>query len=302
MLRLRSRRSVAALRSQYEEQIRQAARQEERTRLARDLHDAVKQQIFVMQTAAATAQTRFDADPAGAKVAIDQVRTSAREAMTEMEAMVDQLQAAPLEINGLIGAIRKQAEALGFRTGAQVDVDLGELPAGRGLAAFRPAALQTVLRVAQEALANVGRHARARNVHVSLGLISGHLVLTVRDDGSGFEVGHRRGMGLENMAVRAAEVGGDFEVVSTIGQGTVVRFSVPYENPTAGDYRKRALAWAIPVVVATLIAFRLGAHAGLGMNVGVLAAMLASVIFIGAIAVVRYTVASHRASRTEGVS
>jgi hypothetical protein len=56
-----------SLRSRYEEQIRQAARQEERTRLARDLHDAVKQQLFAVQTAAATAETRFDMDPAGAR-------------------------------------------------------------------------------------------------------------------------------------------------------------------------------------------------------------------------------------------
>ena len=54
---------VARLRSEYEDQIRQAARQEERARLARDLHDAVKQQLFAIQTAGATAQARFESDP-----------------------------------------------------------------------------------------------------------------------------------------------------------------------------------------------------------------------------------------------
>jgi signal transduction histidine kinase len=72
------------LRSQYEQQIREAARQEERNRLARDLHDSIKQQIFVIQTAAATAQARFEEDRAGAKQALDQIRSSAREATTEM--------------------------------------------------------------------------------------------------------------------------------------------------------------------------------------------------------------------------
>jgi len=89
--------SVRGLRSTYEEKIREAASQEERHRLARDLHDSIKQQIFVMHTAAATAQARFDTDPAGSKAAIEQVRNSAREAMAEMEAMLDQLRAAPLE-------------------------------------------------------------------------------------------------------------------------------------------------------------------------------------------------------------
>src|SRR6187401_3526618 len=94
--------SVDVLRSRYEAQIREAARREERARLARDLHDAVKQQLFVIQTAGATAQARFDADAPGARAALEQVRTAAREAMTEMEAMLDQLQSAPISNAGLV--------------------------------------------------------------------------------------------------------------------------------------------------------------------------------------------------------
>jgi signal transduction histidine kinase len=103
--------STASLRSQYEEQIRLAARQEERARLARDLHDAVKQQLFVIQTSAATAEARFNTDSAGAKVAVDQVRVAAREAAVEMQALIEQLQAAPMENVGLIEALRQQCEA-----------------------------------------------------------------------------------------------------------------------------------------------------------------------------------------------
>ena len=80
--------TVDALRSQYEQQIRQAARLEERARLARDLHDAVKQQLFAIQTSAATAQACFSSDAAGAHTALEQVRASARDAMKEMEAMI----------------------------------------------------------------------------------------------------------------------------------------------------------------------------------------------------------------------
>jgi signal transduction histidine kinase len=99
--------SVTQLRSAYEERIRAAAAQEERNRLARDLHDSIKQQIFVIQTAAATAQARFEADPAGAASAVEQVRSSAREAMTEMEVMLDQWRASPLENTGLVEALRR---------------------------------------------------------------------------------------------------------------------------------------------------------------------------------------------------
>jgi signal transduction histidine kinase len=95
---------VGRLRSRYDAQIRNAARVEERSRLARDLHDAVKQQLFVIQTAAATTEVRFDSDPAGARDALAHIRTAAREATTEMEALIDELQATPLENVGLVEA------------------------------------------------------------------------------------------------------------------------------------------------------------------------------------------------------
>src|ERR1700722_6653620 len=117
------------LRSAYERKIRQAAAQEERNRLARDLHDSIKQQIFASQTAAATAQTRFDGDAHGAREALDQIRSAAREAMTEMEVMLDQLRAEPLESTGLVAALKKLCESIGFRTGAEVEFKLGSLPA-----------------------------------------------------------------------------------------------------------------------------------------------------------------------------
>lgn len=141
-----------------EQQIREAAAQEERNRLARELHDAVKQQIFAIQTSAATAEARFATDPAGAQAAISQVRQSAREAMSEMEAMLDQLRAAPLGNTGLVEAIRKQGESLAFRTGATVDLRVEKLPPDDALA---PGTHQAIYRVTQEALANIGRHARA---------------------------------------------------------------------------------------------------------------------------------------------
>jgi signal transduction histidine kinase len=155
------------LRSRYEEQIRQGARHEERARLARDLHDAVKQQLFAIQTAAATVEARFDADPSGARTALIQVRASAREALTEMEVMLEQLQAAPLTTTGLIGSLKRAAEATRFRTGAEVTVEAGELPPD---IALPPGAHQAMLRFAQEALANVARHSRASHVWVRFGV------------------------------------------------------------------------------------------------------------------------------------
>ena len=220
--------TTARIQSTYDEHIRQIARREERARLARDLHDAVKQQLFVIQTAAATAQTRFDDDPEGAREAVTQVRTAAREATTEMEALLDELQAAPMENTGLVEALKKQCEALALRTGADVRFEPGTQPPAGSL---RPGTHEAIYRVAQEALANVARHARASRVVVSLQWNANRLVLRVSDNGSGVDTGQaRKGMGMTNMRERAAEVGGDL-LITPGSPGTEVVLSVPSTHP-----------------------------------------------------------------------
>lgn len=239
----------------HEQHIRDAAAQEERNRLARDLHDAVKQQIFAIQTSAATAETRLDEDAAGARQALAQVRQSAREAMTEMEAMLEQLRVAPLGNTGLVEAIRKQCEALAFRTGAIVDVEIGPLPADDAL---EPGAHQAIFRIVQEALANIGRHARAHRVRVSLQATSVRLVIGIQDDGRGFDPGSPPGgMGMHNMRTRAREIGGSLELESGDRTGTRVTLSVPFETRDARAYlRRRALGLAVLVGVGALILLR----------------------------------------------
>lgn len=213
------------LRTEYERRIREAAGQEERHRLARDLHDSVKQQIFAMQTNAATAQARFDGDPDGAREALERVRASAREAMTEMQVMLDQLRAAPLTLNGLVEALRTQAEALGFRSGARVEVEIGELPRDEEVP---PAAPEMLFRACQEALSNVARHARASSVCIRLAAAGTELMLVIADDGAGFDPDTvSMGMGLRNLRTRAEELGGTFELVSAPGRGVSITIRIP---------------------------------------------------------------------------
>jgi signal transduction histidine kinase len=247
---------MTVLRSSYEQRIRDAASLEERHRLARDLHDSIKQQVFVMQTAAATAQARFDDDPPGAKAALEQVRTAGREATAEMEAMLDQLRVSALENNGLVEAIRKQAEALGFRTGGDVHVDVRPLPPSE---AWPPVSHQAVLRVAQEALANVGRHARANQVWVTLEATETDITLTIRDDGLGRAAEGPRhvGMGIQNMRDRAEEFGGTLSVHTPAGGGTSVVLTVPHAaQADVVRLRRRVVLLAIIVTALGLgIAF-----------------------------------------------
>lgn len=244
----------SASRPLHERQIRDAAAQEERNRLARDLHDAVKQQIFAIQTSAATAEARFETDAPGARAAVAQVRQSAREAMAEMEAMLEQLRVAPLGHTGLVEAIRKQCDALAFRTGAHVDVRIGQLPDEDTLG---PGAHEAIYRIVQEALANVGRHARARHVQVSLDATSAGLDVTVQDDGQGFEpTATSGGMGLHNMRTRASEIGGSIDVRSTADTGTLVTLSVPFETADVRRYRRNqalVLAGVLGIGIVALL-------------------------------------------------
>ena len=289
-LHLRNRPALMSrLRSEYEMQIRNAARQEERARLARDLHDAVKQQLFVIQTAGATAQARFDTDAAGARAAVEQIRSAAREAMTEMEAMLDQLQSAPISNQGLIAFLRKQCEALGFRTGATVSFTAGSLPDERAL---DPGARQAIARVAQESLSNVARHARAQNVTVSLGPSEGWTVLTIKDDGTGFTPGNpplQAGMGMENLAVRAAEVGGSLDVTSAPGAGTVVRFAVPDAEFLSPRFYVARLFVSSVILV--------GGAAVLATHNYTARLLAIPLMIIATIAIARYTVAAYTVER-----
>lgn len=211
------------------QQVSEAAAQEERNRLARDLHDSIKQQLFSINVGTATAQERWERDPEGARAALQDVRRSVREAMVEMQAMLHQLRPQALASSGLIEALREQCEALGYRTGAAVSLELGEpVPDDR----LPPGAQETLFRIAQEALGNVARHARARRVLVRLGREGDAVHLRVEDDGQGFELGaESSGMGLRNITERMEPFSGTLDIVSTPGVGTVLRVAIPLLSP-----------------------------------------------------------------------
>jgi signal transduction histidine kinase len=234
------------LRSEYERRIEAAAAQEERHRLARDLHDSVKQQLFAIHTAAATAQERFEGDAGGARAAIDQIRASAREAMAEMDAMLQGLRAAPLENTGLVEALKQACEALAFRTGAAVDFVPGSLPPNESLL---PGAHDAIFRVAQEAFSNIARHARATRVRVEIDRAGHGLRLAIEDNGAGFDQSQpRHGSGLANMASRAVEFGGQLEVRSRPGEGTCIGLFIGSSEADPGDaqyHLHRAIGFGI---------------------------------------------------------
>lgn len=201
--------------------------QEERNRLARDLHDSVKQQLFSISISAAAVRERLESDPAGALAALTDVQHSAQAAMVEIDALLHQLSPTPLVTVGLMEALREQCEALGYRTGATVTTTFGTLPPTERL----PLGIQEALfRMAQEALSNTARHARASQVHVQVEQVADEnlLRLEVQDNGQGFDSSQStKGMGLANLQARATTLAGTVAIDSTPGQGTRVRIDIP---------------------------------------------------------------------------
>lgn len=225
-------------------QLRDAAVQEERNRLARDLHDTIKQQLFSINVAAATAQSLRHHDPEAMAQHIQHVRDLSQAAMAEMKALLTQLRPQPLATVGLIEAIREQLEALHFRAEVTTELHHDTLPdEGR----LPPGAQDTIFRVVQEALSNVARHARARHAQVTLAgeraNRSEWLQVCITDDGQGFDPATTpAGMGLTNMRARIEALGGTLEVRAMPGAGTTVRFRVPLierEDPLEKERRMK---------------------------------------------------------------
>jgi two-component system sensor histidine kinase UhpB len=195
-----------------------AAQEAERHRIAQELHDEVGQSLTVVLLQLKHLRDRL---PAAQADAVDGVRESVRAAVDEVREVARRLRPGVLEDLGLLSALAALATDYSQRTGVHV---------GRTFAPGLPDATSevelVVYRVAQEALTNVARHARAGAVELSLTVQGGDLVLTVADDGVGVR-GASEGAGVAGMRERAEMVGGRLSFGVQHGGGTEVRLVVP---------------------------------------------------------------------------
>jgi signal transduction histidine kinase len=196
---------------------------EERQRLARELHDSVSQALFGIALGARTAREQLEHNPAAARAPLDYVLQLAEAGLAEMRALIFELRPESLEQEGLVGALVKQAAALRARHGIRVDEFFDAEPTA-------PIAVkEALLRIAQEALNNTAKHAQASHVELRLTTAGEALVAEIRDDGAGFDAGAQfpGHLGLQSMRERAYRLGGTVEVISSSGQGTIVRALIP---------------------------------------------------------------------------
>jgi two-component system nitrate/nitrite sensor histidine kinase NarX len=204
---------------------------EERARLARELHDSVTQTLFSASLIAEVLPRLWRSDPEAGRLRLEDVRVLTRGALAEMRTLLLELRPAALTDAKLSDLLRQLAEALAGRkklpVALAIDGDECPLPADVQVALYR---------VAQEALNNSVRHARATRVEVRLRCRGDAVELTIGDDGRGFEAGRVGSdhFGLRIMGERATAVGAALAIESRPGQGTQVQVVWP-GNAAAGE-------------------------------------------------------------------
>jgi signal transduction histidine kinase len=200
------------------------AQEEERRALSRELHDEVAQAFSAVLMEAENLLDLTDAPEVRAH--LDSIRGVAGKGMNEIRNMALLLRPSMLDDCGLLPALEWQAREIGKRTGLRVQVASemsGELPEEHKTCVYR---------VVQEALNNCAQHAQASAVQVAVRYQggrqqAGQILVTVQDDGSGFDPERVRGLGLLGMEERVRHLGGTFQIESSPGRGTLLRVALP---------------------------------------------------------------------------
>jgi two-component system nitrate/nitrite sensor histidine kinase NarX len=201
-----------------EDQLREAVA-DERSRIAGDLHDSVTQTLFSTAAIADALPEVWDRHPDEARRGLDDLKLLTKAALAEMRTLLLELRPSALLEKTLGELLQQLAGAAAGRSRVPVDVAInghGRLPDDVQV---------TLFRVAQEALHNVVKHARATDVRVRLDCNEQEVMLTIQDNGSGFETNGSTatGMGLEIMRERVRAIDGRLEIDSAPQAGTTVK-------------------------------------------------------------------------------
>ena len=199
-----------------QERLKELAVVEERNRLARDLHDSVKQQVFAISMQLSAARTTLS-ETDKAYSSVTEAERLAQQAGAELTTLINALRPPALERRSLAEAVHEYVDEWSRqnRVEAKLNVD--------STIVMNQQVEQTLFRVLQEALANVARHSKADRVNVELKAQEDAVVLTVEDNGIGFDAKQiAKGIGLDSMQERLIAVNGKVDIVSEKAKGTHV--------------------------------------------------------------------------------
>ncbi len=204
-----------------------AVQEEERYRLARDIHDGPAQVLANAVLEMQYIERLLQRDPQAARAELVQLEESLRDGLAEVRRLIFDLRPPALVDLGLVASLQRYVQDFRERTGLAVQLAVGELaerlPAAQEVAVFR---------IIQEALQNVRKHARASKVAINVARTPAGLTVSVTDDGVGFDPtcgpsAERKTVGLAGMQERAQLIGGALQVVSQPGNGTTISLVVP---------------------------------------------------------------------------
>jgi len=213
-----------------EEELRRLSRQllqeieKERKSLSRELHDEVGQMLTGLRIELRTLHELRRGPDAEFSVHFESAKNLAEQSLRALRDLAMGLRPSMLDDLGLGSAIQWQARQFSKITGIPVNVDISDMPTAL------PEPHRTgIYRVVQEALTNSARHARANMIQISIDSTDAGLLLTVRDDGVGFNPSHtqERGLGLIGMEERVNELGGHLTIESDDRNGTTLRAAIP---------------------------------------------------------------------------
>lgn len=198
---------------------------EERNRMARDLHDSVKQQAFAASAQISAARKFLARNPNKALENIKQAERLTNALRKELTNMIQELRAPALEGKGLATALQDYGHSWSRQNEIELDIRLqGERPLPLDIE-------QTVFRIVQEALANVARHSNADKVEIELVYTSMELTCMIRDNGRGFDPTQASlGFGIRSMQERAKSLGSQLNLESAPGEGTIITFALKLNN------------------------------------------------------------------------
>ncbi|MGZ3237597.1 MAG: PAS domain S-box protein [Burkholderiaceae bacterium] len=204
-----------------------SVREQERTRIARELHDDLGQQLTGLKLDLSWLSSRVKEGRPLTPDKIDDMRQSLDVAISSVRRISAELRPLILDDLGFEEALTWQAKEFAKRAGLDVKLNLQaiELVKNDELAT-------AIYRIVQESLTNIARHANAKNVEISLTADEEHLVLTVSDNGNGIAEGHKSdGFGLVSMRERANAFGGNFQISSDQGHGATIRVEFNLDQP-----------------------------------------------------------------------
>ena len=201
-----------------------AAREEERRRIRRDLHDGLGPTLAGLRMQLSALRHSVRDDPAAAEALIDSLRDDVRAATADIRRLVYDLRPPLLDEHGLLGAIRHLSGTL---DGVTLTID-----APAGLPPLPAAVEVAVYRIAAEAVQNVAKHAGANTCAIQIALGEAALTLRIMDDGAGLPADYAAGVGFISMRERAAELGGHVTVEPAAGGGTCVLATIPCKVST----------------------------------------------------------------------